>query len=155
MKVQDNCVVSIHYTLTDNEGTELDSSKDREPLSYLHGAGTIIPGLEKALDGVDEGENLNVVLEPDDAYGEFNEELVQTVPKAAFEEVEKVEPGMQFQARGPDGSTQRITVVGMTEEGVTVDGNHPLAGQTLNFDVTVEGVREASEEEVQQVQQQG
>ncbi|MBD3648800.1 MAG: peptidylprolyl isomerase [Pseudomonadales bacterium] len=151
MKVQDKCVVSIHYTLTDNDGTELDSSKGREPLTYLHGTGSIIPGLEKALEGADEGENVNVVLEPDDAYGQVNDELVQTVPKEAFEEVEKVEPGMQFQARGPDGSTQRITVVGITEEGITVDGNHPLAGQTLNFDVTVEGVREATAEELQQV----
>lgn len=153
MKVQDKTVVSIHYTLTSKDGVELDSSKDREPLTYLHGTGSIIPGLEQALEGTEEGENVNVELEPDDAYGPVNEDLVQAVPKEAFEDVEKVEPGMQFQARGPDGSTQRITVVDVAEDSVTVDGNHPLAGQTLNFDVTVEDVREATDDELKQVEE--
>jgi len=153
MKVQDKTVVSIHYTLKSEEGDELDSSKDREPLTYLHGTGSIIPGLEQALEGTEEGENVNVVLEPDDAYGPVNDDLVQAVPREAFEDVEKVEPGMQFQARGPDGSTQRITVVDVAEDSVTVDGNHPLAGQTLNFDVTVEDVREATDEELKQVEE--
>lgn len=153
MKVQDKTVVSIHYTLTSKDGVELDSSKDREPLTYLHGTGSIIPGLEQALEGTEEGQNVNVELEPDDAYGPVNDDLVQAVPKEAFEDVEKVEPGMQFQARGPDGSTQRITVVDVAEDSVTVDGNHPLAGQTLNFDVTVEDVREATEDELKQVEE--
>ncbi|MEX2488032.1 MAG: peptidylprolyl isomerase [Pseudomonadales bacterium] len=154
MKVQDKTVVSIHYTLKSTDGVELDSSKDREPLTYLHGTGSIIPGLEQALEGSEEGQNVNVVLEPDDAYGPVNDDLVQAVPKEAFEDVEKVEPGMQFQARGPDGSTQRITVVDVADDSVTVDGNHPLAGQTLNFDVTVEDVREATDDELKQVEQE-
>ncbi|MEX0941111.1 MAG: peptidylprolyl isomerase [Pseudomonadales bacterium] len=150
MKIEGQKVVSIHYTLT-SDGVELDSSKGREPLTYLHGGGGIIPGLEKALEGREAGEDLSVVIEPEEGYGPINDELIQNVPKTAFEGVEKVEPGMQFQASGQNGAVQNITVVKVEEEEVTIDANHPLAGQTLEFDVKVEEVREPTAEELQQV----
>lgn len=149
MQIAENSVVSIHYTLTNDAGETLDTSDGREPLVYLHGAQNIIPGLENELTGKTVGDAFDVTIQPEDAYGIVNPELIQTVPHSAFEGVEKVEPGMQFQARGDDGNTQLITVTEVAESGVTVDGNHPLAGQVLNFSVQVEEIREASQEELE------
>lgn len=151
MKIEGQKVVSIHYTLT-SDGVELDSSKDRGPLTYLHGAGNIIPGLEQALEGHEEGAQMQVEIAPEDAYGPVNDELIQAVPMSAFEGVDKVEAGMQFQARTQDGQAQNIRVVKVEGEEVTVDANHPLAGQTLNFDVAVEEVREPTADELNQLQ---
>jgi len=148
MQAAENKVVSIHYTLTDEQGTTLDSSEGREPLSYLHGSGNIIPGLEKALEGKTAGEKLNVKVSAEDGYGERNEELVQQVPMEAFQGVDNVEPGMQFEAQAPDGNVLRVTVTEIGEEQVTVDANHPLAGHELNFDVEVAEVREPTQEEL-------
>ena len=148
MQIAEQSVVSIHYTLTNDAGETLDTSDGREPLVYLHGAQNIIPGLENELTGKSIGDSFNVTIQPENAYGTVNSELVQTVPHSAFEGVEKVEPGMQFQARGDDGETQVITVTEVADSGVTVDGNHPLAGQVLNFSVRVEEVREATEDEI-------
>lgn len=149
MHIAEQSVVSIHYTLTNGEGETLDTSDGREPLIYLHGAQNIIPGLENELTGKNVGDSFDVTIQPEEAYGTVNPELVQTVPHSAFEGVEKVEPGMQFQARGDDGETQVITVTEVADSGVTVDGNHPLAGQVLNFSVRVEEIREATEEEIE------
>ena len=148
MQIAEQSVVSIHYTLTNDAGETLDTSDGREPLIYLHGAQNIIPGLENELTGKSIGDSFDVTIQPENAYGTVNPELVQTVPHSAFEGVEKVEPGMQFQARGDDGETQVITVTEVADSGVTVDGNHPLAGQVLNFSVRVEEVREATEDEI-------
>jgi FKBP-type peptidyl-prolyl cis-trans isomerase SlyD len=147
MQVANEKVVYIHYTLTNQEGETLDSSAGREPLGYLHGAGNIIPGLEKALEGKESGEKLNVSVAPDQAYGERDEALIQQVPRSAFEGVDSVEPGMQFQAQSPHGP-MLVTVTKVESEEVTVDANHPLAGQTLTFDVEVTDVRDATEEEL-------
>ncbi|MGB0604976.1 MAG: FKBP-type peptidyl-prolyl cis-trans isomerase [Candidatus Latescibacterota bacterium] len=149
MHIAEQSVVSIHYTLTNDAGETLDTSDGREPLVYLHGAQNIIPGLENELTGKSVGDSFDVTIQPEEAYGTVNPELVQTVPHSAFEGVEKVEPGMQFQARGDDGETQVITVTEVADSGVTVDGNHPLAGQVLNFSVRVEEIREATEEEIE------
>lgn len=149
MQAAENKVVTIHYTLTDEQGATLDSSSGGEPLSYLHGAGNIIPGLEKALEGKSAGEQVNVTVSAEEGYGERNEELVQQVPMEAFQGVDKVEPGMQFEAQSPDGNVVRVTVTEMAEDQVTVDANHPLAGHALNFDVEVAEVRDATEEELQ------
>ncbi|MBU2510284.1 peptidylprolyl isomerase [bacterium] len=146
--VGDNLVVSLHYKLTDNDGNMLDSSENSEPLAYLHGAGNLIPGLEKALVGKSEGDSLQVKVEPEEAYGEIMPDLIQTVEKAAFQGVEAVEVGMSFEAQAPDGSVQLVTVRDVEGEEVTIDANHPLAGYVLNFDVEIVGVREATEEEV-------
>lgn len=148
MTIADKHVVSIHYTLTDADGAKLDSSTGRAPLTYLHGAKNIIPGLERALTGKSVGDQLQVTVQPDDAYGEFDDDLVQTVPHEAFDGVDKVQPGMQFEARSPEGGSQVVVVKEVADEGVIVDGNHPLAGQVLHFDVKVEEVRAATDEEL-------
>lgn len=148
MQVEKGKVVSMDYTLTDNTGEELDTSKGGTPLVYLHGVGGIIPGLERALEGHSMGENLTVKVAPEDAYGVHQESLVEAVPRAAFRGVEKIEPGMQFQA-SQNGRTQMVTVVAADKDTVRVDANHPLAGKELNFDVTIVGVRDATPEELQ------
>jgi FKBP-type peptidyl-prolyl cis-trans isomerase SlyD len=147
MQIAINKVVNIHYTLTNNDGEVLDSSKGRPPLAYIHGIGNIIPGLESALEGRSVGDKFQVTVAPEDAYGLRNDDLVQTVPREAFEGVNEILPGMQFQAQSPEG-VQLVTVIGVDEEGVTLDGNHPMAGVTLNFDVEVAEIRDATEEEL-------
>jgi FKBP-type peptidyl-prolyl cis-trans isomerase SlyD len=146
--IGDNCVVSIHYTLTDDEGTVLDSSRDSEPMNYLHGAGNIIPGLEDELTGKSIGASFKVSVAPEDAYGVLDEELIQVVPRGAFEGTEDIQPGMQFHAEGPHGGVQVITVTVVEGDDITIDANHPLAGKTLHFDVSIEGIRAATEEEI-------
>ncbi len=147
--INDNLVVSMHYKLTNDEGNVLDSSEGSEPLVYLHGQGAIIVGLEKALIGKTEGDTLQVRVEPAEGYGDVVPEMIQTVDKAAFQGVETVEAGMAFEAQAQDGSVQHIVVKKVEGDQVTIDGNHPLAGVTLNFDVTIVGVREATEEELE------
>ena len=149
VKIADNCVVAIDYTLTDEDQNELDSSSGREPLRYLHGAQNIIPGLEKALTGKSEGDELTVTVQPEEAYGPVNPDLIQKAPLSAFQGVDEVKPGMQFQAEGPNGQKQIITVREVADDGVSIDANHPLAGQVLHFDVKVQEVREATKDEVE------
>lgn len=148
MVIEDNLVVSMHYKLTDTDGNVLDSSEGSEPLNYLQGAGNIIPGLEKALAGKAQGDKLQVKVEPAEAYGEQNPQLVQVVDREAFQGVEAVDVGMAFEARGSDGQVQRIVVTGVDGDKVTVDANHPLAGQELHFDVQVMDIRAATDEEI-------
>ncbi|MBB3191524.1 FKBP-type peptidyl-prolyl cis-trans isomerase [Halomonas cerina] len=148
MQIAQNAVVAFHYTLTNDAGEVLDSSEGREPLTYLHGAGNIIPGLEKELEGHTVGDKLQAKVSPEEGYGEVQPQLVQEVPRDAFQGVESVEPGMQFQAQ-TQGGPLMVTVTKVEGDTVTVDGNHPLAGQQLNFDVEVAEVREASQEEVE------
>lgn len=147
MQIADRCVASFHYTLTDDAGAVIDSSQDREPMSYLHGAGMIVPGLESAMEGRRAGEAFNVDVPPAQGYGLRDEGLVQAVPRAAFQGVDTVEPGMQFQAQGPQGALT-VTVREVGDDTVTVDANHPLAGATLHFAIEVTDVREASEDEI-------
>ena len=146
MQIAERCVAYFHYTLTDSNGEVLDSSRDREPLAYLHGAGNIVPGLEKALLGKQPGDTLKVDVAPEEGYGARVDALVQQVPKSAFQGVEKIEPGMQFQAESNMGPVT-VTVTEIEDDQVIVDGNHPLAGETLHFDVEITDVREASDEE--------
>lgn len=146
MQISPNKVVSIHYTLKNDAGDVLDTSSGREPLAYLHGSGNIIPGLEKALEGKSSGEKMNVSIAPEEGYGERHEGLIQDVPRDAFQGVEDIQPGMQFHAQGPSGPMV-VTVKEVGDNTVKVDGNHPLAGETLHFDVEVADVREATAEE--------
>ena len=148
MNVEDKLVVSIHYKLTDGSGNEIDSSSGGEPLAYLHGADNIVPGLERELTGKSVGDRVQVTVAPEDGYGPFQEELVQRLEREVFQGVDEIEPGMQFEAESPDGHPQVVTVKAVSDDEVTVDANHPLAGVTLNFDVTVESIREATEEEL-------
>ena len=148
MQIAQNSVVAFHYTLKNDSGEVLDSSEGRDPLTYMHGSGNIIPGLEKELEGKATGDKLQVAVTPEEGYGEIQEGLVQEVPRDAFQGVEDVQPGMQFQAQ-TQGGPLMVTVTQVEGDTVTVDGNHPLAGQNLNFDVEIAEVREASEEEVE------
>jgi FKBP-type peptidyl-prolyl cis-trans isomerase SlyD len=148
MKIADQCVVSIHYTLTDDEGNELDSSSGRDPLSYLHGAQGLIPGLERELEGREAGDQLAVSVPPEDAYGEVNPELIQEVPLDALAGIPELSVGMQLQSQSPDGRTQLLTVDAVGEETATLNANHALAGKVLHFEVEVTAVRAATEEEV-------
>lgn len=146
MQISKHKVVTMDYTLRDTEGTVIDSSEGQEPLAYIHGTGNIIPGLEQALEGKQAGDSLSVSIAPDEAYGDRDESLLQVVPRNLFD-VPDVESGMQFQTQSESGP-QIVTVVAVTEEEVTVDANHPLAGITLNFDVEVVDVRDATEDEL-------
>jgi FKBP-type peptidyl-prolyl cis-trans isomerase SlyD len=147
MLIRENTVVSIDYVLTDAAGAVLDRSAEGSPLSYLQGASNIIPGLERALEGKTQGESLQVEVVPAEGYGDYDQDLVQVVSRELFEDADALEPGMRFQASS-DSGTLLVTVTDVSDDGVTVDGNHPLAGQTLTFDVTVADVREATEEEL-------
>ena len=146
--IGDKLVVTIHYKLTDNSGEVIDSSEGAEPLAYLHGAGNIIPGLENALVGKTAGATLQVAVDPEDGYGEIHPQLIETVPREAFEGIDTIEPGMAFEAQGSDGQARRIVVKEVSGDEIIIDGNHPLAGVELNFDVEVVSVRDASEEEI-------
>ncbi|MBE0506102.1 MAG: peptidylprolyl isomerase [Marinospirillum sp.] len=148
MQVAANKVVAIHYTLTNGEGQVLDSSQGGNPLFYLHGHSNIIPGLEKKLEGRSVGDAFEVAVEPSEGYGERDDNLVQQVQREAFQGVDAIEPGMQFQTQGPGGAMV-VTVVDANEETVTIDANHPLAGVALTFKGSVESIRDAREEEVQ------
>jgi len=148
MLIAANKAVSIEYTLTNDAGEVIDSSAGGAPLVYLQGAGNIIPGLEKALEGKQVGDDLDVAIEPEDAYGEYAAELVSTLSRSMFEGVDELEVGMQFHASAPDGQMQIVTIRDLDGDDVTVDGNHPLAGQRLHFKVKVVDIREASQEEV-------
>jgi FKBP-type peptidyl-prolyl cis-trans isomerase SlyD len=147
MQIAKHKVVSIDYTLTDNQGTELDSSRGKGPFAYIHGIGNIIPGLESALEGKRAGDQVNTVIPPDKGYGTRDEGLVQQLPRTQFDTEDKIEVGMQFHAMSEAGP-RVVTVVGVEDDKVTIDGNHPLAGVTLHFDVTVKNVRDASSEEL-------
>lgn len=148
MQVAANKVVAIHYTLTNGEGQVLDSSQGGNPLFYLHGHSNIIPGLEKQLEGRTVGDAFEVAVEPSEGYGERDDNLVQQVQREAFQGVDAIEPGMQFQTQGPGGAMV-VTVVDANDETVTIDANHPLAGVALTFKGSVESVRDAREEEIQ------
>ncbi len=148
LPIGENRVVSIHYTLTDGDGKVLDSSEGAEPLAYLHGRGNIIPGLENSLDGKSAGETLHVKVEPSEGYGEVNPDMIQVFAKDVFQGVDEVEVGMTFDAEGPDGSRYHLLVTKVEGDDITVDGNHPLAGVELNFDVQIVDVREATPEEL-------
>ncbi|AKJ95983.1 MULTISPECIES: peptidylprolyl isomerase [Thioalkalivibrio] len=148
MQVAQNAVVAIHYTLTNDAGEKIDSSEGREPLAYLHGQGQIVPGLEKELEGKAAGDKVQAKVSPEEGYGEKIDAMVQEIPMEAFQGVESVEPGMQFQAQTENGPLT-VTVTKVEGDTATVDGNHPLAGETLNFDVEIVEVREASAEELE------
>jgi FKBP-type peptidyl-prolyl cis-trans isomerase SlyD len=142
-------VVSIHYTLKDDDGEVMDSSEGREPLAYLHGANNLIPGLEDELQGKTAGAKFQTTIEPKDAYGEISEELKQTISMQMFQGVDEVQPGMTFIAQGEGGQQRQVRVVEVDGDDVSIDANHPMAGKTLHFDVEVVEVREATPQELE------
>ena len=148
MEISSDRVVTIHYTLKDDSGTVLDSSSGGEPLAYIQGHGNLVSGLEKALEGKENGNTLAVVVSPAEGYGKRDEALIQRVPKRSLQGAGDIKKGMQFQARTDDGM-RLFTVTAVIGDMVTLDGNHPLADQTLHFEVEVVGVREATTEELE------
>ena len=149
-EVQTNNVVDIEYTLTDSNGELLDSSKERGPLSYIQGKANIIPGLESEMEGKKIGDSFKVTVAPEKAYGNRDESLVQSVPKAQFgEDAEKVKAGDQVQVQTQDGSPMFVMATEVNDTEIILDANHPLAGMTLNFDVEVVAIREATSEELE------
>jgi len=147
MQIAERTVASFNYTLTNAAGDVIDSSEGRAPLVYLHGAGNIVPGLEKEMTGRQPGDKFSVSVAPEEGYGLPNPMLIQVVPRAAFQGVDKLEVGMEFQAQTAQGPLG-VVISKIDNDEVTVDGNHPLAGQTLNFAIEVVDVRDASLEEL-------
>lgn len=147
MKISDKMAVSIHYTLTNSAGENLDSSRGEEPMVYLHGYGQIITGLENALKGKEIRDKFNTTIAPADAYGELREDMLKVVPMSMFEGMDKVEVGMQFHADANEG-VDVVTVTKIDGDQVTIDGNHPMAGEALTFDVEVMDIRPATADEL-------
>ncbi|SJM89442.1 Peptidyl-prolyl cis-trans isomerase [Crenothrix polyspora] len=147
MQVANNMAVSIHYTLTNDDGEVLDSSIDQDTLVYLHGTGNIISGLENAITGKVVGDKFNVRIAPEDAYGEIHDDRVQVISRDMFEGIDDIQVGMQFHADVSHGPGV-VTVVSVNDDDITIDGNHPLAGMALTFDVEVVNVRPATAEEM-------
>lgn len=148
MQIESNRVVTLNYTLSDDDGNILDQSQDGT-FCYLHGAQNIIPGLENALAGKQADDKLQVSVAPADGYGEQDDDRIQAVPREMFPEDTEIEVGMMFHAEAPDGSPVTVTVTELADNTVTVDGNHPLAGKNLNFDVEIINVRDAAAEEIE------
>ena len=148
MPIKKGDTVRAHYTGTLDDGTVFDSSRERDPLEFVLGKGMLIPGFEAAVEGREVGETVTVTIAPEDAYGEYSAELVATLGRDMFEGVDELEVGMQFHASGPDGGMQIVTIRDLDGDDVTVDGNHPLAGQRLTFQVKVVKVRDAEAEEI-------
>jgi FKBP-type peptidyl-prolyl cis-trans isomerase SlyD len=146
MNIANNNVVTIHFTVCSSDGTQIDTSRNGDPMVFLQGSHFLIQGLEDELLGKTNGDKFVIDIAPNLAYGERHEELVQAVPKSMFEGMD-VTPGMTFRATTDDGE-QSVMIIDVEEENVIVDGNHPLAGLTLNFDVEVLEIREATEEEI-------
>lgn len=148
MQITQDRVVTIAYTLKDDNGQVLDTSEANGDFSYLHGHQNIVEGLEEALDGKEAGDAIEATVPPEKGYGSRHDQLVFTVPRSNMPDGE-LESGMQFAAQDKEGNQQVVTLVDVGDEEVKLDANHPLAGQTLHFDVTVNDVREASGEEVE------
>ncbi|WP_415231577.1 peptidylprolyl isomerase [Psychromonas sp.] len=147
MKITNDSVVSIHFGVSEVDGNALDSTENGAPLEFIQGSHYLVPGLESELEGKQVGDKFDVELEAKDAYGIFQEELVQQVPRSLFEGVDEIEVGMSFQAETDQGP-RSVEVTEVGEENVSIDANHPLAGMALRFVGEVVGVRVASEEEM-------
>ena len=148
MQLTKHKVAILNYTLTDKDENVLDESLDGS-FAYLHGANNIIPGLENALDGKQAGDKVKVIIEPEDAYGERSLEKIQRVPRKIFPSDMELKEGMQFQANSPEGAPVVVAITAFEGDEVIVDGNHPLAGKQLHFQVELIDIRDASAEEIE------
>jgi FKBP-type peptidyl-prolyl cis-trans isomerase SlyD len=149
LAIAKDSVVSFHYTLTDPDGTTVETSRDDEPTVYLHGASNILPAMEKAFEGKTAGATFQLTLTPEDAYGERKTDALQRVPAKYLSHEGKLKAGQVVRLHLKDGGAQPVTVVKVGKFSVDIDANHPLAGQTLNFDIEVIDVRQASAEELE------
>lgn len=149
MKISNHKSVTVHYTLKDDAGNVVDTSVGRDPLNYIHGTGGVLPGFETALDGKSQSDVISFSLSPQEGYGERNPSLIFKLPREKFADIEDLREGLQFAVNGPQGGMV-MTVVKVRDKDVTLDGNHPLAGCALHFEVEVLEVRDATEEEIQE-----
>jgi len=149
MIIKGNCVVTLHYSLTGDHGQQLDASHESEPLVYLHGTNSLLPGLEKDIEGRCAGDKFNVTVQPEEGYGLTDPQHIHKVPLEAFSETNNLEVGMQFELESEEGHGEQFTVIAIEEDEVTVDANHPLAGKVLHFKVSIETVRAATGEEIE------
>ena len=147
MKVSKDKAVSMHYTLKNDAGEVIDSSEGKEPLDFLQGHGNIIPGLESALEGTNKGDKIEVSVELEQGYGLKMQDAIQEIPRSALQGIDEVTIGMQLQSQDQDGNAFVVTVIEQDKEKITVDANHPLAGETLHFSVRIEDVSDAEAEE--------
>lgn len=147
MKIGKNKFVTIHYKLMDDAGTEIDSTIGKNPVSYVHGANLLIPGLEKALEGKSIGEKIQATIAPQDGYGEYDENLVLSISREQFDDV-PLQCGMVFKTEFPNGEVAYVRIVKINGDEIIVDANHEFAGKTLFFDVEVVGIREATQDEI-------
>ena len=148
MKVGKDKVVLMHYTLKNDAGDVIDSSDGGDPLPFLQGHGNIIHGLESALEGSKVGDKLDVSIEPEEGYGERMQDAIQEIPSSALQDIDEGKVGMQLELQDKDGNAFLVTVTKIEDDKITVDGNHPLAGQTLHFSVSIESIRKAEAEEL-------
>ena len=148
MQVEKNKVVEIDYTLKNDTGKVIDSSEGRDPLAYIQGIGNLIPGVENALEGKSSGERVEITVPPETGYGVRDDSLMLTIERSKFDEVDDLKEGQRFRMETPDGPMV-FTVLKVDEAEVLVDGNHPLAGMTLSFDITIQSVRDATAEELE------
>ncbi|MDA3810889.1 MAG: peptidylprolyl isomerase [Spirochaetaceae bacterium] len=147
MIIKEKSVVSMHYKLTDESGQLLDASKE-QPLSYIQGTNSLIPGLEKELEGKTIGDQVITTIPPEEAYGPVMPQLISNLPISTFKGVEKIDIGMEFEASNDNDEKMIVRVDAVNDDEVTINGNHPLAGKALSFDIKIVDVREASEEEL-------
>ena len=148
MQLTKNKVAILNYTLKDKENNILDQHNDGS-FTYIHGAKSLMPALENALEGAQAGDKIDIVIEPEDAYGVHNPEKIQRVPKKIFPPEQELEIGMHFRSAMPNGTAVNVLITEIETDEVVVDGNHPLAGKQLNFDIEVLEVRDATEEELE------
>lgn len=148
MNIEKDKVVTFHYRLSDDKGTEIENSQSQEPLSILYGHGNIIPGLEQAMHGRSAGDTFDVVVPPEQAYGEYRADFTQRVPKKYFRDAEQLKPGDSTVLTTKDGRRQIVQVLKVGSSVVDVDLNHPMAGKTLHFGIEITDVRDAAEEEI-------
>ena len=148
--IKKNSVVSMSFCLKNEKGIELDRADKSSPLTFLYGSGQMVPGLEKELEGLDVGAKKNVTVSPNEGYGLFNPQLQMEINRANFPKDADIQPGMQFEGQGNGGTKTVFTVKEVVGDKIEVDGNHPLAGQTLHFSVEITGVREAAQDELNQ-----
>lgn len=148
MAITDGKIVTFHYTLTNDAGEVIDSSSDGDPMEYLHGADNIVPGLERQLTGRGVGDRFTADVPPEEGYGVRDGGGPQAVPRSAFPPNAELIAGMQFAAQGPDGSIVPIWVTRVDDDTVFIDRNHPLAGETLHFQVDIVAIRDATSEEM-------
>ncbi len=146
--IEKNKVISISYSLKDGQGEELDRADTDKPLEYLHGSGNIVPGLENSLNGLKVGDKKEVTVEPKDGYGDILADLKMEIERKSFPADQKIAIGMEFMAELSDGKKHPFNVVDIKDDKIHVDGNHPLAGQTLYFSIEIMNIRDATADEL-------